>query len=460
MIKHPIKQFIFFSSACLWPLAAQATNGMNLETYGPIAGGMGGAAIAYDNGNAGMMNNPATLSLMEEGSRFDLALGLLAPDVRTTVPVEGGGSGRTEQSSADAYYMPAAGWVRRDGDISYGIGMFAQGGMGTEYDASSDLALMTGDNVKSELSVGRLLFPLSVRINDRLSVGGSADFVWAGLDLKMAVPLSQMAGMSPGGSMAPMLNDANATGTGNWGVGADAARFDYDDGGPYSGDAFGTGYAGKIGLVFKATEHFVLGASYHSKTWLNDLETNDASLSMHDDTDGDPSNGAEAIATINGKIMVKNFQWPAFIGVGAAWQASPQLLLALDVKHIQWSEVLASFDMRFETEMGDLTVSLPQQWEDQTVVAMGAAYQVNEQLILRGGYNHGDNPVPNSFVNALFPATVESHYTLGFGYLFDAKQQLNFSLMRGKQSTVKNSQTLIETSHSQLNWQLMYSYQY
>ena len=41
------------------PVTATATNGMNMEGYGPIATGMGGASYAYDNGTAAMMNNPA-----------------------------------------------------------------------------------------------------------------------------------------------------------------------------------------------------------------------------------------------------------------------------------------------------------------------------------------------------------------------------------------------------------------
>ena len=53
---------------------AYATNGMDLEGYGPIATGMGGASMAYDNGTAAMMNNPATLGLMPEGNRLDVAL--------------------------------------------------------------------------------------------------------------------------------------------------------------------------------------------------------------------------------------------------------------------------------------------------------------------------------------------------------------------------------------------------
>jgi hypothetical protein len=46
------------------PSLALATNGMIMEGYGPVATGMGGAAMAYDNGTAAMANNPATLGLM------------------------------------------------------------------------------------------------------------------------------------------------------------------------------------------------------------------------------------------------------------------------------------------------------------------------------------------------------------------------------------------------------------
>ena len=70
----------------LVPASVWATNGMDLEGYGPIALGMGGASLAYDNGTAAVMNNPATLGLMAAGStRIDLALGKLGPDVSASV---------------------------------------------------------------------------------------------------------------------------------------------------------------------------------------------------------------------------------------------------------------------------------------------------------------------------------------------------------------------------------------
>ncbi|MCX8017706.1 MAG: hypothetical protein N2690_07400, partial [Rhodocyclaceae bacterium] len=78
---------------------AFATNGMNMEGYGPIATAMGGASYAYDNGSAGMINNPATIGLMKSGtSRLDIAIGGLHPDVNTSF------MGMNAPSGGDAYY--------------------------------------------------------------------------------------------------------------------------------------------------------------------------------------------------------------------------------------------------------------------------------------------------------------------------------------------------------------------
>lgn len=162
------------------PTTVLATNGMNPEGYGPIATGMGGASMAYDNGAAATMNNPATLGLMPEGDRLDLAVGVLGPRVTSKM------SGMEADSRGTAYFMPALGWAKRSGALAYGVGIFSQGGMGTEYDADSFMALGSGDIVRSELGVGRFIVPVAYNVNNDLTLAASVDYVWASLDLKMA----------------------------------------------------------------------------------------------------------------------------------------------------------------------------------------------------------------------------------------------------------------------------------
>src|SRR5512136_2040652 len=106
-IAAPAVLFALLCSFILVP-AAHATNGMNMEGYGPIATGMGGASMAYDNGTAAVMNDPATLGLMPEGNRLDVAVGFLQPDIQTTVP-----GAPAAQSTSDLFIMPAVGWIQK-----------------------------------------------------------------------------------------------------------------------------------------------------------------------------------------------------------------------------------------------------------------------------------------------------------------------------------------------------------
>src|SRR5512140_1776966 len=79
--------------------ALRATNGMDMEGYGPVATAMGGASMAYDNGTAAVINNPATLSLMPTDDRLDLAFGVLVPKITATAP-----NGAVAKSKATAFY--------------------------------------------------------------------------------------------------------------------------------------------------------------------------------------------------------------------------------------------------------------------------------------------------------------------------------------------------------------------
>ena len=112
--------------AMLFAVPAAATNGMDLEGYGPISQAMGGASMAFDQGSAGLMSNPATLGLLPDGAtRVDVALGLLGPSVTSRFPA----FNLSADSDATAFWMPAIGALRHRGAMTFGLGVFGQGGM-------------------------------------------------------------------------------------------------------------------------------------------------------------------------------------------------------------------------------------------------------------------------------------------------------------------------------------------
>ena len=129
----------------------------------------------------------------------DVAVGGLHPNVTSKM------SGMSDaDSGGTAYYMPAMGYVRKDGAFTYGAGLMAQGGMGTEYGSSSFLSnyqsagyLLSGGAGgsqgasgaanRSELGLGRVMIPLAYDISDTFRIGGTLDYLWGGLDLQMVM---------------------------------------------------------------------------------------------------------------------------------------------------------------------------------------------------------------------------------------------------------------------------------
>jgi long-chain fatty acid transport protein len=364
------------------PGLAMATNGMIMEGYGPIAAGMGGASMAYDNGTAAMANNPATLGLMADGSRADLMIGFVGPDVKTPLGT----------SEADAFYMPAIGYVKKQGNLAYGVGIYGQGGMGTEY-ANGDMA---------QVSVGRVIFPLAYSVTDRLNVGGSVDFVWAGMDL-----------------VANLDGDPGNT-----------KEINFKDDSDFTGAAKGYSLAAKIGFTYKLDDALSVGGVYQTAGNLPDLK--------------------------DGAYKVEGFDMPPVLALGLAWQANDRLMVAADVKDVMWGSSMNTVTIY---NNGAPVAPFQQDWDDQIVLALGLSYKFTDALTGRIGYNHGKSPIPEQFVNYLWPAIVEDHYTAGIGYAFSKQSDLNFALSVAPEvSVIGAGGMLIE--HSQVNWQLMYSRKY
>lgn len=478
------KLALAIASVALASSQAHATNGMNMEGYGPIATAMGGAAQAYDNGLAGMMVNPSTIMMdRKDGSTFQIAVGKLGPMVNNKMSA----MNIDQDSDGTAYFMPGLGYATKSGKLTYGVGIMGQGGMGTEYGfatSSSDTFFQggsfsdantpvsqSGRENRSELSVGRIIAPINYEVDDKLTIGGSIDLVWAGMDIMMDMSGAQFASLAGAGHVSgSMFTGLQGYIGGGQITDIDWARFDFSDGSDYTGQAKATGFGGKLGLTYKANDKLTIGASYHTKTNLSDM-TGDATLSMA--VDGDLGAGALTAEEIDvvGQISVKDFQWPATLGLGMAYQANDQWKFTADYKRINWSEVMDKFNMVFvadATQAGyaagfagaSLDVTLPQNWDDQNILQLGTEYKYSKSLALRAGLNLSNNPIPNDMVNPLFPATVEKHITAGFGYSFSENSTIDFSLTHAPATEVTGNGSLntgLNISHAQTNWQVMYT---
>jgi long-chain fatty acid transport protein len=488
--------------------SAFATNGMNMEGYGPVATAMGGASMAYDNGNAGMINNPATLGFMKSGeSRLDVAIGGLHPSIASG----------SQSSTADAFYMPAVGYIRKDGQLSWGFGMMAQGGMGAEYADSAVWGTMRNmtntatqtSSLKnmSELGVGRLMAPFSYEVNNNLMIGGSLDFVWAGMDIQWTLDGAHFGDSMPGGtkrfasasgSMVGAFADnlpvaLGGTGAGGCGAGGcmdnvNWGQFDFLNSSKFSQRAKSTGWAANLGFVYKMSPNLTVGAVYHPKTRLGDMKTGDNDATVRFNVDltaagnfafGGPlaANPGQTIP-VTGKVTIKDFQWPETFGFGLAYKVSDQLMIVSDFKYIRWAEVMKSFKMTFNAAATQSSAAITGffggkaldfdyklDWKNQSVFMLGFEYRPSTPLALRAGVNIANDPVKSEYMTPLFPATIKNHLTFGAGYMLDKTSSVDFSLTHAPKVTVTNTWGAVAgtnqtVTHSQTNWQLMYGHRF
>ncbi|MGE5152890.1 MAG: OmpP1/FadL family transporter, partial [Bdellovibrio bacteriovorus] len=151
-----------------------------------------------------------------------------------------------------------------------------------------------------------------------------------------------------------------------------------------------------------------------------------------------------------------DFDMPAVGTIGLAYRPTNQLTLALDVQQIWYGDVKSiANDNTLATNCvlgaafggpgaydpsyclgGDNGAGFG--WRDMTVIKLGVQYAVNDILTLRAGYSHGNSPIRGSQVafNALAPAVIEDHWTLGATYKLAPNYELTFWGMYAPEETV------------------------
>lgn len=428
---------------------AQATDVFRLEGFGAVSRAMGGTAVAHDVGPAGMMTNPATLSLMQDGDQLLGGLDL----VTTDITVENKNTGERVSSGEHAnnrgpYMAPELALTKRIGNWSLGVGAFAQGGLGTEYGTGSFLSratggLATGLDNSSRLLVLNIPLAASFKVTDKLSVGGSFDAMWQGLNLNLLLGADQVGSLigagRVNGTLLPVLGGLPAL---------RGAHFSLTKNQPLGSGVDSWGYGGKLGMIYKLTPDTTLGTSYTFKSQMDDMDGR-ATLTAVDAVAGQ--------IPLKGKIQIKDFQTPAHLDIGFSQRLGAQWTIAADVSRVFWKDVMKDIKVAFVADGGgDLNILLPQDYKDQTVFSLGTAYNMNEQLTLRAGIRLASQALRSSTLFAVIPATPKTHLSAGFTYALSKQAKVDFAYSHAVQesmdnTSLPNTSAPIQVKHAQNN---------
>lgn len=128
----------------------------------------------------------------------------------------------------------------------------------------------------------------------------------------------------------------------------------------------------------------------------------------------------------DGLVFTDPIDTPMQAQAGIAFDVTESTMLAADIKWVNWGGVDTIGNA---SNLSPCTACRGFGWRDQLIVMLGVEHDVNDQLTVRAGWNHGDSPIDEGGVlaNYLFPAVVEDHYTIGATYDIGGGMQIGGS---------------------------------
>jgi long-chain fatty acid transport protein len=397
------------------PSTLWATNGYFAHGYGTASKGMAGAGAALAQDAIAPATNPAGIAFLTP--RVDVSLALFNPnrDYRVIGSPSGApgtfglAPGKVESQSR-YFAIPSIGMVRSFGsDQMLGVAAFGNGGMNTDYHASSFGGGPTGVDLMQLFMTPTY----ARRLNASHAIGASA---------VLGFQRFKAAGLAAFGNFS-----------------SDAASLTNNG---YAG-SYGAGV--RLGYVGHLTHRLSVAASYQSRTWMSKFGAYSGLFCESGD-----------------------FDVPSSMVAGLAVKPLRRMDVAVDVQRINYSEIHSIGHPMFPNlaqEPLGMHGSAGFGWNDVTTVKIGTQVHAGPLWTLRGGYSVGNQPVPSSEVlfNILAPGVVEQHATLGFTRLLAGERTLSMSLMRAFSNTVTGPNPLEVPGQQQIalrmdEWELEVGY--
>ena len=396
--------------------AAQATEGYFANGYGLKSVGMGGAAAAVAMEPFGGAVNPGAMSFLD--SEWQLGLSWFSPD-RSASRTGSGPAGIDGSATSDSthFFIPefAANW-KYGPDLAFGLTVFGNGGMNTNYPggqipSASACASFNPNPGPYNLLCGNGKLGVDLM---QLMIAPYASWQFVkGHSIGIAPVLAYQRFKATG--LQAFDNPALSTSMGS-----------VTDNG-YS-DSWGAGV--RIGYMGQISDMLSIGASYASKTRMGEFD------------------GYKGLYAQAGK-----FDIPSNITIGAALRPTSQWLVAVDFERIYYSDAMSVSNPSSLIGncappsmggAGQTSACLGGSngagfgWQDIDVWKIGIQYALNDQLTLRGGYNHSGNPIRPQDVtfNILAPGVVQKQWTLGATWKIDPRSEITGAFMYAQNNSV------------------------
>lgn len=361
-------------------LPAGATEGYFQYGYGARQKALAGAGVADGRDATAAALNPA--GLVHAPVELTLSGTLFSPRRGFT---GSGAPGLTPDGVSDSdnnyFPIPNLAFTYRDHGLPFvdviGVTVYGNGGMNTDYAASA------GSPVCG-------FFPPNPGAGPFCFGKTGVDFEQAFLSVAFAKTLAP--GLSVG--VAPILarQTIKLEGLQAFGGGSiDPARV------TNQGTDVSYGGGVRAGLEWAVAPNFRIGVAGNSRIFMNAFEKYRGLFAEQGD-----------------------FDVPASLQAGVAYDVTPNLTLLADYKRIWYSSIASIANPSTNTALLGSDAGAGFGWQDIDIIKVGAEWRNLGNLTLRAGYAYNTSPLQSRDVlfNVLAPAVVQHHITGGFEYVW------------------------------------------
>ncbi|HUO99633.1 MAG TPA: outer membrane protein transport protein [Rhizomicrobium sp.] len=369
-------------------IPAQATEGYFMPGYSAPQKAMAGSGVANPEDAMTLAVNPAGLASV--GEELEVGLSVFSPHRKYTATgpgfvAPGGMSSGTVESDNNYFLVPGLAYSHPiDADSSWGIAMYANGGMNTDYPAVANASCPPG--YSGVFCGGKT----GVNLNQMFI---SAGYAWKSGNLSL--------GIAP--TLVVQMFEADGLGLfGMYNLSSDAANLS-NRGISYS---YGGGIRG--GLIWSLAPDFRVALSGSTPMWMTKFSK------------------YKGLFAGGG-----SFDIPASLTAGLAWDASPDLTVMLDYKRVFYSGVDSVANSMTNPALFGSDDGPGFGWTDVNVFSAGLAWKLTPSFTLRAGYAHNDNPIgaDQVTINILAPGVVTDHISAGFSDKVSEHSTIDFAAL-------------------------------
>lgn len=356
----------------------------------------GEAAIA-DNASV-LARNPAAMTTFDK-----MAVSVSGTYIKPDVDVEGKVAGVVPASAsgiAPAAFVPASYFIQPLNDQwAWGIGLFSNYGLSTEYDKSFAAGTGAGDTSLTTFNINP---NIAYRINEQFSIGAGINAVYG------AAELNRFAGFT--GTALP--SDTRVA--------------------HLKGDTWGFGW--NVGTLYEINENNRLALTYRSQV--------DMSF------DGDFQGVTSGNKVVDGNLKL---DLPAQAEFAGYHRLNQQFAVHYSVNWTDWS---AFQELNATSSSCNLGVCLykPEKFKDSTRYSLGGTWFINPSWEARLGFAYDKTPIEAEYRSLSIPDSDRIWYSAGATYHINPDMSVDFGMTYIDGKTVDVNEGL-PNHDSKTRWQ-------